>query len=312
MAGNPVRSDVHIDVALSNVSIKYRNFQYVAESLCPSLFVNKDSNKFFVYGKENFNTFDDVRAPGTRGQEVDWTLSTSSYLLSEHSLEKSIPDEVRDDADAPLQIEPDTTEILTDMLLLRLEKDVADFATTTSNYAAGSTKDLSAAGYLRWDDDNSDPIGDIMSAHSVIHAATGQKANILVLGRQVYLKLRNHPKIIERIKFSQLGVADMGLMAQLFDVDQVVIGSALKNTVIEGETAALSYVWGKNAVLAYRPSSMALKVLAFASVFRRIGWRKTEMWREDPRRCDLIRVSDKYQVLGISNVAGFLFQNAVV
>lgn len=310
--GNPVRSDVHIDVALSNVSIKYKNAKFVAEELFPVVMTSKDSNKYFVYGKENFNLFDDGRAPATRGAEIDWTVSTDSYLLGEHALTHAIPDEVRDDADEPLKIETDTTEYLTEQIKLRLEADVASASTSSANYAATNYKDLSAAGNAQWNDyAASNPIEDVKVARVVIHSLTGLEPNILILGKQVYDALTNHPMVIERIKFSQLGVVTTDLLAAIFDVEQVLVATALKNTVIEGETASLSYVWGKNAVLAYRPSSMGLKVLSYGALFRRAGWPKTETWRQQPERADYIRVSDKYQAKIISNVAGYLMANAV-
>lgn len=310
----PVRSDVHIDVALSNLSIRFHNDDFVAEKLFPVIMTSKDSNKYFVYGKDMFRTFDDFRAPGTRGPEVDWTLSTGSYLLSEHSLTHPIADEVRDDADEPLKIEADTTEYLTEQILLRLEVDVATSATNASNYATSNSRDLSASGNNQWNDfTGSDPLEDIRSARSTVHANTGKRPNILLLGKQVYEVLLNHPKITDRIKYSQLGVVNEDLLAELFDVEEVVVAGAIKNTAVEGNASdpTLSYVWGKNAILAIAPPSLGLKVLSLGGVFRRQGWRKTETWRQDPERSDFIRVSDKYQVNIISSVAGFLLQNAV-
>jgi hypothetical protein len=35
----------------------------------------------------------------------------------------------------------------------------------------------------------------------------------------------------------------------MFDVERVFVASAIKNTAVEGETAAYSFVWGKSALL---------------------------------------------------------------
>ena len=44
----PAISQIHIDQALTNVSVMYRNQSYVADQVLPSLPVAKRSNKYFV------------------------------------------------------------------------------------------------------------------------------------------------------------------------------------------------------------------------------------------------------------------------
>lgn len=316
----PNRSQVHIDVGLSNVSIKYRNADWAAEKLAPAMLVGKDSNKYWVYGQENFDLSNDVRAPGTRGVSIDWTAAPYPYLVEEHSQLHPIPDEVRDDADEPLNMEIDTTEFLTERIGRRLEFDVAAIATATASYANSAAvpnvSDLSATGNSKWSDyAASDPLIDVQNMKAIIHNASGSDANVLILGHKVFLALKQHPKIKDMIKYGGTPGAPakvtLQALAELFEVDEVVDAKALYNTAKEGATRTLSYIWGSNAVLAVRPPAMGLKVLTFMSIFRRKGWRKTETWRQDPERSDFIRVSDKYQPLAISNVAGGLFQNCI-
>lgn len=305
----PTRSEVHIDVGLSNVSIKFRNADFAAEKIAPPMLVGKDSNVYWQYGQEHLDLQNDLRAPGTRGVSMDWSLSTNPYLVKEHSQLHPIPDETRDDADEPLNMEIDTTEYLTERIMRRLEYDVAAIATDSTQYATANYSDLTGK---EWNDYSaSDPLGDVEAAKATVHAATGEEPNVLILGHKVYAALRNHPKIKDMIKYTQTGKVTLELLAELFDVDEVVDAKALYNSAAEGATRSLSYIWGSNAILAVRPASMGLKTLSFMSIFRRKGWRKTETWRQDPERSDFIRVSDKYQALKISNVAGFLFGNAL-
>ena len=60
----PDMSMVHVDQALTEVSVAYRNTQYVADSVFPVVPVSKQSNKYFIYSKDNFRTLDDARRPG--------------------------------------------------------------------------------------------------------------------------------------------------------------------------------------------------------------------------------------------------------
>ena len=45
----PEVSQVHIDAALSNVSVAYRNPAFVADAIAPPLAVRKQSDKYFIY-----------------------------------------------------------------------------------------------------------------------------------------------------------------------------------------------------------------------------------------------------------------------
>ena len=93
----PEVSQVHIDVALTNVSVEYRNAAFVAEQIAPPVSVKKQSGKYFVYDpeREAFRQTDDKRAPGAEANEVGFALSTDSYYAEDHALEAAIPDEER-------------------------------------------------------------------------------------------------------------------------------------------------------------------------------------------------------------------------
>ena len=47
----PTQQQVHIDQALTNISIAYRNANYLGEQIFPNVPVNKQSDKFFTYPK---------------------------------------------------------------------------------------------------------------------------------------------------------------------------------------------------------------------------------------------------------------------
>mgnify|MGYP001583108182 FL=1 len=76
---SPTARQSHIDTALTNISIGYRNAQYIAEQIFPAVPVGKQSDKFFTFTKADF--FRDeagVRAPGTRAARVAYNISTDS------------------------------------------------------------------------------------------------------------------------------------------------------------------------------------------------------------------------------------------
>ena len=59
----PTVREVHIDQALTNISLKYQNADLIAERIFPVVPVQKDSNLIFKYGKQDFVLENDIRAP---------------------------------------------------------------------------------------------------------------------------------------------------------------------------------------------------------------------------------------------------------
>ena len=312
----PTSNQVHIDVGLSDVSIKFRNGTFQAENFLRPKLVSKISDKIWVYGKENFNLVNDLRAPGTRGAKTDWSLSTIPYVSQEHSQIGDIPDENRDNADAPLSLEVDTTEMLTEKIQLRLEYDTAAIFTAAGSYDSSLYEDLSAGGNVQWSDPNSDPIGDIEAAKVLTMEACGKEPNVMLVGHKVKIALKNHPKIVARFSYNgrpsgePVKVTDQ-MLADLFDLDEVLDASALVNSANETASTSLTYVWGNNAILAVRPESIGLKTLGLGAIIRMRGYRLTETWYQQPEKTTFVRVMDHYVPFPISKLAGFLFANAV-
>ena len=195
----PDISMVHIDQALTEVSVAYRNTQYVADSVFPVVPVSKQSNKYFIYSKDNFRTLDDARRPGARANEIEWTLSTDTYYCEGHALAQAIPDELRANADQAIDVDVDTTEVLTDLVYLQREILVASKATDSSVITQSAT--LSGNG--QWSDyTNSDPITAIEDQKATILKQIGHLPNSILVSYPVFKTLRNHPKIIDRFKYS--------------------------------------------------------------------------------------------------------------
>jgi hypothetical protein len=68
----PEVSQVHIDAALTNVSVAYRNPDYIADIVAPQVAVRKQSDKYYIYDaeRERFRQSNDRRAPGAEADEV--------------------------------------------------------------------------------------------------------------------------------------------------------------------------------------------------------------------------------------------------
>ncbi len=82
------------------------------------------------------------------------------------------------------------------------------------------------------------------------------------MGYQTYRKLKHHPDILDRIKYTAnltvpANMVGPQTLAGLFGVDRILVAKAIRNTAVENATDAYGFFHGKNALLMYvspRPS----------------------------------------------------------
>jgi hypothetical protein len=304
---NPTEKDVHVDSVMSGVSIKYTNDELIADQVLPVVPVKKESDKYYIYTR-NWKLPQSKRAAGAEANEVEWNLDTATYQTEEYALKDFIPDRVRDNADNPLDMDIDSTENLTDLVQLGREKRVADIVFGAANYG---TQTSALAGANQWDDyAGSDPIGDVRAKKAIVHAASGKTPNVMVIGYEAYLKLLDHPDVLERIKYTQKGLVTTDLLATLFEVDKILVGKALYDTTQEGVAESLSYIWGKSVALIYSQPSPGLKKVSFGYQFQSRGFR-TKKWREEGREGDFVETGEIRDEKLVAAATGYLITTVV-
>lgn len=238
-----------IDPVLSTIAQGYKNSEFIASLLFPTVPVNLRGGNIITFGKESFMLYNTQRSPGENTRRVKFGHAGSPYALVDYSLEGLVPVEVEQEAVNGPGIDMGQRAIaeVSAIMALRLEKASADIARTAGSYGASNKVTLS--GTDQWSDfTGSDPIDDVEAAKEAIRAATGKRPNTMVMGAAVMAKLRQHPKIVDRIKYTGRDVATPELLASLFGVARVTAGDAIYSN---DAGTAFTDVWGKDVVLAY-------------------------------------------------------------
>lgn len=254
----PNINSVHIDAILTNISIAYLQNQanFIADKVFPVIPVDKKSDKYFVYTKNDwFRDEAQRRAPGTESAGGGYNLSTATYSADVFAFHKDVDDQTTANADAPLNPLREATEFVTRRLMLRRELQfVNDFFTTGiwSEDVLGVAGTPSSGEAKHWSDyTSSDPISNIEDGKSEMLGATGMEANTLVLGYDVFKALKNHPDLVDRIKYTSSQTITTDMLAAMFDIPRVLVAKAVKATNKEGVAEAYDFAFGKNALLAY-------------------------------------------------------------
>ena len=255
---NPTVSQVHVDAILTNASVAYIQSadNFIANKVFPIVPVDKQSDLYFKYTKEDWFRDDaKVRADGAEAATAGYGLTTEAYYADVYAVKKAIGDQLMANFDSPLDPLRDGAKFTAQLILNRMEAQfVADFIKTGvwgTDYT-GVSGSPSAGEFKQWSDlANSDPIQDIEDAKSDILTATGYEPNKIVLGYEVYKTLRNHPDIIDRVKYTGRDVPDTQYLAQLFGLEEVLVAKAVKNTAAEGQTGVFDFTFGKSALLVH-------------------------------------------------------------
>jgi len=165
----PTSRDSHVDRAMTQISIGYSNSEYIAPMVFPVLSVEKQSDVYFIFDKGAwFRRRAEPRAVGTRANRGGYTLSTASYLALPYAFAAVVPDQVRDNADDPLQPDIEAAEFATDALLIDLEIRVADLVSTCGNWLNASNPGI------KWNLDTSDPFDDIDNIRDAVSKQIGR------------------------------------------------------------------------------------------------------------------------------------------
>jgi hypothetical protein len=238
-----------VDPVLTTVAQGYKNNELIAGLLFPAVNVLLRGGNVITFGKEDFMLYATQRSPGENTRRVKFGYSGAPYALVDYSLEGQVPIEVLQEGMNGPGIDHSSRAVngVQNIMALRLEKQSADLARNLSNY--GSNNKTTLSGTSQWSDftGTSDPIKDVEAAKDAVRAATGKRPNSIAIGAAVMSKLKQHPKVIERIKYTGRDVATAELLASLFEVEKVAVGDA-----IYADDAGNFYdVWGKDVVVAH-------------------------------------------------------------
>lgn len=241
-----------IDPILTEVARGYSQLALVGMLLFPRVPVRQRGGKIITFGKEDFMQFSNLqRAPGQNTKRVQFGYAGSPYALADYSLEGQVPIETQQEAEAVpgIDIAARTVVGVQNIIANRLEIAQATLATTAANYGASNKTTLS--GTAQWSDfsGTSDPIADVEAAKEAIRSQTGHYPDKMVLGPLVFSKLKQHPKIVDRLKYTSSAVATEAILAALFDIPMVRVG----RSVYASDAGVFSDTWGKDVVLAYTP-----------------------------------------------------------
>ena len=302
---------------LTAVAIGYRNTALIADEVLPRVPVGLQSFKYTKYPKGTFFTVPETLV-GRKGQPntVEFTGEEVTDSTQDHALDDEGPNADIELARAQNMPDPQmrAVEGIAELILLAREVRAAGLVFDPAQYANGN-KNTTLAGTTQWSDfttGDSDPVGDIMAGLD----ACIMRPNVMVMGNAVSSKLRRHPAIVKSYNGTSgdAGIVPLQFLADLFELEQVLVGKGWVNTAKKGKAPVMQRVWGKSCALLYRNRNAGSQngtTFGFTAQWgTRIGGSEYSS-KIGMRGGQIVRAGESVKELITANDLGYLIADAV-
>lgn len=296
------------DPVLTNLAQGYHNLELVGEVLMPTVEIDKEAGKIPKFGRLAFRLPSTVRnLRGTSNRLDPEDITAIDVALEEHDVEYAI--DYREENEAIFALRQFALNTTQDVIALGREKEVATLALDESKYDAGNKVTLSGTSKIT--SKQADIFAMFDTGIRAVKRAIGRKPNVCVIAGDVWAALKEHPAVIEKLKYSQVAIVTPEVFAKLIGIDTVKIGEAVYE-----ESNQLKDIWSDTIVLAYvAPRSTERKGTVYEPSYgytvRRQGGLFVDTYKENGGKLEVIRTTDihKPHLLGAS--AGYLIKGCL-
>jgi len=287
---NVQKGNVRDDKFLTGLAVRYANNEFVGTQFLPEYGVQKESDKYRIFRKDGFYKGAPKKADGAITEEASLSYDEGTYSTYERAIKDIVTDRAVQNADAPVRPKVDTTNFLTEKILLSEEIDIWALILGTSGLEnSGYYSDLTST--TAWiGGTNPDILSDLSDAIVLISKAIGKRPNKIAFTTEVSEAIVQDSVIREILKYHTTNmITGNGLPATLRNM-QVILADGLWNSADEGQTAAYEYIVKYRVAIAYASPG---DNLTLGRTFVSRGF-KVVRWRDDDREGEFIKVNKVY------------------
>ena len=296
------------DPVLTKLAQGYHNLELIGEVLMPTVEIDKEAGKIPKFGRLAFRLPSTVRnLRGTSNRLDPEDITAIDVALEEHDVEYAI--DYREENEAIFSLRQFALNTTQDVIALGREKEVATLALDESKY--DSDNKITLSGTSKITSKQADIFAMFDTGIRAVKRAIGRKPNVCVIAGDVWAALKEHPAVIEKLKYSQVAIVTPEVFGKLIGIDTVKIGEAVYE-----ESNQLKDIWSDAIVLAYvAPRSTERKGTVYEPSYgytvRRQGGLFVDTYKENGGKLEVIRTTDihKPHLLGAS--AGYLIKDCL-
>lgn len=291
---------------------------FIGHHVYPTIDVASQAGNFGkVPLEEMLRMADTQRSPGAGYNRDDWKFEKATYATEEHGFEQPIDDRLAKMYKNYFDAERIATRRAYDRVLRNAEQRIANAlfnATTFSGFTTGITNE--------WDDlANATPITDVEAAVRAVWSQCGLWPNTLVVNKHVFRNLRNCTQIVDRVKYQgfmdvRAGKITAAAIAQVLDLDQVIVAGGAQNTAKQGKAATIANLWSNEYALVCCVATS--DDFQEPCIGRKFHWSDDgsevdghiETYRDETKRSDIVRVRHDVDEVLLHAACGHLLSNA--
>lgn len=242
-------SNVHVSEVLTSISVMYANGDFIGDRIMPPIVgstAGKLTAQYYKFDKRDRLAYpDDTLGEGDDPAELSQNRSLEPVALTIRSLRELVNQYTLQNQDQPLNELVDAQQNVAYGMKFRRELRVITEATTAGNFGSNT---LAIAAGDRWDTSTGgDPGGVVDAAKAATWTGSGGGRWVAACSLPVYNVLKRHPKILDTFKYgagsSGPKSATRQMLADYFDVDELLVGEARKDIANLGQTASYSRMW---------------------------------------------------------------------
>ena len=332
----PTPTDLSYSPGLTQIAIEYKNKNLVADLAVPPTRHSAKSGKYKSYSVYDvFGIEGGAIGPTSQADEVDFDVTETAFAMDDFGFVGYVSQQAIDNADSPIQPFAAMTRKVTNKVLLKRERRVAQAILNTSNYAAGNQLDVAGA----WAADVSVATGVTWGQLLTGLDACAAPPNVFVMDIATFRALQKAFSVLSAIKGTlapqfveqSTGPGKTGslmvpdaifcpALAQALGVDRVLVGSAWYASSAKGQTLTKARVWDlpnatKGGAAFLRVTQDEVDDLVWGM---NMFWKeplRTMTWMEPNRGADgstAIKVVETTKMTLVANDAGYLFRDTLL
>lgn len=269
---------------LSNVALSYfqNSANYAAKAIFPIVKVSQSSDLFYKFNKADLlrdnwrvkpqfgkvNPSQVSESTGTYNVTVEQNIMGLDQIRRTDMVRRQGPNGIKDPRQQLTKTMAEQANIHQDNLFAN------NFfkSGVWTNEFTGVDSTASGKQFIKFSNDNSEPIKFIDERKTEMKQSTGRTPNVMGVGINVYNALKEHPAIIERIKYSgstaNPAMVTEKVLAELFGIDKIVVFNAIQNEAKMGQAEDMNFICDPDAMLlAYATNTPSIEEPSAGYIF---------------------------------------------
>lgn len=301
-----------IQPELMAIAIAYRNQRMIADEVMPRVPVGTQDFKYLQHTMAEGFTLPNTKV-GRKSQpnQVEFSATELSSSTDDYGLDDPVPQADIDNAPPNYNPLGRATEGIMNLVELDREVRVANVVFNANTYGAANKVTLSGTSQFS-DFTNSDPLATITAAMDGLI----MRPNVMVIGRPAFSVLARHPQIVKAVHGNDggSGIARRRDIAELLELEDILVGEAWVNTARKGQAMTLARTWGKHISLIYRDKTASNRNGITFGLTAQFGGRIAGAIPDKDiglRGGQRVRAGESVKELVCAPLLGYFIQNAV-